>query len=147
MPRTRWENSVVELLTEVSILQPLVKERIEAERPEGLNECKLAICMILTRQDGVSMARSALVWTLEDSEPGVNDDLDSLIALGLVAAEGDGGDPKLLMTDKGRSTCQSAIHALIPTFAPVFQDMPVEEIENAMKTLREARRTLDNLPS
>lgn len=147
MPRTRWENSVVELLTEVSILHPLIKERIETERPEGLSECQLAVCMILTRQDGVSMARSALTWMLEDSEPGVSADIDSLLARELVAAEGDGNDPKLLMTDKGRTTCQSAIHALIPTFAPAFQDVPVEEIENAMKTLREARRTLDHLPS
>jgi hypothetical protein len=142
--QSRWENAAVELLTEVSILGALISTRIDETEPVGLNECRLSILMILSRNEVIGMKRAALEWTLEDSEPSVAIEIDTVIELGLVSVS---GDDLLQITALGRDTLDGAIRALMPQFEPALQDVPIEAMTQAMEVVREIRRTLDNLPA
>jgi DNA-binding MarR family transcriptional regulator len=148
MPRSRWENAAVELFTEVTILEPLIRARIDGAQPEGLSESQLTVLMILARQEGLAMTQSSLVWMLGDDHPGVEDDIRGGITTGLISAThvAGTGDHNLLLTDQGRAKCENAIQSLLPEFEPALLDVSVEALEQAMGTLREIRRTLDNLP-
>ncbi len=143
MSQARWENAAVELLTEVSILAPLISARIDGLEPEGLNECRLSILMILARNDGLGMSRDSLEWMLEDSEPSIAMEIENVIVAGLV---GVGIDDHLQLTDMGRAKLDGAIRALMPKFEPALQGVPVDAMIKSMETIREIRRTLDNLP-
>ena len=144
----RWQKAAVELFSEVTILEPLIRSRVEAVRPEGLNETGLTILMILARQEGVTMTRSALLWMLGDDHPEASVDLDNAISNRLVDAHAavDLSEWQLQLTDAGKSKCGRAIQSLLPQFEPAFVDISVEALEQSMNTLREIRRTLDNLP-
>ncbi len=143
MPRAHWENTVVELFTETSILGRLIGTRIDAQSPAGLNECTLAVLMILGRQETLGSLRQTVIWTLEDQHNDVRDQIDDLTGSGLIHC--DDAD-MLFLTKGGRAAKDDAIRLLIPQFEPALQGVSVDALEHAMVTLREIRRTLDNLP-
>ncbi len=148
MSLSPWHTTAVELLTEVTILEPLIRTRIENTKPEGLNETDLTVLMILKRQMGLPMTQSALLWMLGNEHPNAVDDIDRAIGEGLIngtALDGD-GDRQLQLTDMGIAKCVNAIHTLLPKFEPALLDVSLETLQQAMTTLREIRRTLENLP-
>jgi hypothetical protein len=143
MSQSRWENAAVELLTEVSILAPLISARIDGMEPEGLNECRLSILMILARNEVIGMSRDSLEWMLEDTEPSIAIEIDSLVEAGCIDAD---ANDQLQISETGRKKLDGAIRALIPTFEPALQGVQIDAMVKSMETLREIRRTLDNLP-
>jgi hypothetical protein len=143
MSQEQWENAAVELLTEVSILAPLISVRIDGMEPEGLNECRLSILMILARNEAIGISRVSLEWMLEDTEPSIALEIENVLAAGLVSAS---ADDQLQITQTGRKKLDGAIRALMPTFEPALQGVPISAMTQAMETIREIRRTLDNLP-
>lgn len=152
MQDPRWEKAAVELLTEVTILEPLIRSRIETAKPEGLSDTDLTVLMILKRQMGLPITQTALLWMMGEEHPGAVEDIDRAVDAGLIsvkaleASDGNDGDRNLLLTPRGMKKCESAIQSLLPKFEPALLDVPFEAIEQAMTTLREIRRTLENLP-
>jgi DNA-binding MarR family transcriptional regulator len=149
MPQFQKEAVAVELLTEVSILGAVISARIDNEAPEGLTEIRLSILMILARHDQIGMARSAMIWMLEDKAPNIVEDLAYVIDAGLVkvaAGAASRAHDMLHLTPAGNAQKDNAIRALMPKFEPAIEDVTAEAMEQAMLTLREIRRTLDNLP-
>lgn len=145
---TPWEEIAVGLLTEVSILEPLVSQRVEREQPLGLGEAGIAILISLSRVRDVGMTRAGLVWMMEENDKQVEEVIDALVAQGRVAqsASSDGNGDKLMITDKGQAALTAAVRALIPYFKPALDSVSIEALQQASETLREIRRTLDNLP-
>jgi hypothetical protein len=148
MPMSPWEEIVVDLFSEVSILEPLINQQIERDRPEGFGEAAFAILVTLSRLGDVGMARDALIWELEDSNPTIAAEIEALVARDLitVAPKGTADSPQLFVSEKGRSTMASAVQALLPRFKPALEGLSTEAMIQATDTLREIRRTLDNLP-
>ncbi len=147
MLMTEWEETVVDLFSEVSILEPLINQRIEAERPEGFGEVAMAILITLSRLGEVGTTRGNLIWELEDTSEGTSDEIDTLIARGHISAEGGAlADQQLTISAQGRATMAAAVRALMPRFKPALEGISIEAMVQAAETLREIRRTLDNLP-
>ncbi len=142
MDNSEWEHAAIELFTEVSVLGALVSERINKAQPLGLNETRLSILMILAKQDGLGMTRDSIIWMMEEGDPHVAREIDRLLDNGFVAQAGE----RISVTDSGHLRLREAHQILLPKFKPALQDLPSETLSAAMITLREIRRTLDNLP-
>jgi DNA-binding MarR family transcriptional regulator len=148
MQMTPWEEIVVDLFSEVSILEPLINQQIERDKPEGFGEVAMAILITLSRLGDVGIARGALIWELEDSNDATAAEIDALIARGLIVVS-PADQPerqKLVLSNDGRLAMAAAVRALLPRFKPALEGLSIEAMIQATETLREIRRTLDNLP-
>lgn len=148
MTMTPWEEIVVGLMTEVAIIEPLVSQRVEQERPEGLGECGIAILIALNRVRDVGVTRTGLVWMMEEKDQLVEQEIGTLLDQGRIKQVSISGSnqPTIMITEQGQATLTSAVRALVPYFKPAFDSVSVEALKQATETLREIRRTLDNLP-
>jgi hypothetical protein len=148
MSLNRWQEAVLDLFTEVGRIEPLIRTRVNASRPAGLDENAFIILNQLRRVNTAGETRGALALILEGLEPDFDKELSTLIDAELVAIEHhDGGmRDRLRLTPLGQQTHEVAVKTLSPEFEQLMADLSIETIEGAMETLREIRRTLDNLP-
>jgi DNA-binding MarR family transcriptional regulator len=148
MAFNRWQEAVVDLFTEIGRIEPLVRTRLNSSRPAGLNENRFIILNHLNRVGSLGEARAALGWQLDMLDGEFDGELDQLVEAGLVLVEGEknGQSDQLFLSEAGKQTLETAINVLSPEFEQLLSGMPVEKIESAMTTLREIRRTFDNLP-
>lgn len=148
MSFNRWQQAVVELFTEIGRIEPLVRTRLNSTRPAGLNENRFIILNHLNRMGTLGETRTSLGWEFDMLDGEFDTELDLLVGSGLVLIEKDELDPsgRLFLSVSGKQTFETAINTLSPEFEQLLYDMPVEKIESAMTTLREIRRTFDNLP-
>ncbi len=148
MALNRWQASVVDLFTEVGRIEPLIRTRINASRPAGLDENRFIILNLLGRTRGLGETRSALGWSLDMLDGEFDGTLKQLVDAGLVSVDpaADDQDDRLNLTPQGEQAIETAVQSLSPDFEQLLSGISVETLEGAMETLREIRRTLDNLP-
>jgi ribose 1,5-bisphosphokinase PhnN len=143
MTLSRWQETVLNLFTEIGKIEPLIQRRVNSTRPAGLDENQF---VILNHMIGVGPAgdtRAGVNWTLESLGHDIDGEVDQSIERGLIEVV---SDDRLMATDLGRKTHESAVVALSPGFQQLLGGMEIEQLESARNTLREIRRTLDNLP-
>jgi hypothetical protein len=143
MTLSRWQETVLNLFTEIGKIEPLIQRRVNSTRPAGLDEIQF---VILNHMIGVGPAgdtRAGVNWTLESLGHDIDGEVDQSIERGLIEVV---SDDRLMATDLGRKTHESAVVALSPGFQQLLGGMEIEQLESARNTLREIRRTLDNLP-
>jgi hypothetical protein len=148
MALNRWQDAVLSLFTEIARIEPRIESRISNSRPAGLTENSFVILNHLGRVANGGDTRGGLSWTLESLDGDMDAELEPLIAAGLVeiaAGAGPAAD-QLTLTPEGLRTYEAAVVALSPEFEQIMAGIDIESIESAMTTLREIRRTLDNLP-
>jgi hypothetical protein len=141
-----WETTVVELFTEIAILEGLISARIDRTRPDDLGELDIAILQVLARTGGMGMSRATMIWSLVE-KPGTDDAVTSLIARKYVEEACKPNDePHLTLTALGQQALSVAFERLVPQFKPALEHVAQDELDSALVTLRDIRRTLDNLP-
>lgn len=143
-----WERAAVDMLTEVSMLEPIIKSLVTRLKPESLGEAPLSALVMASRVGPVGATRSALNFSFERYGNSLGDALDELAASGALdrTAGSTPDDDLFRITDKGTAVLDDALRALIPAFEPAMRDIPVARMDETMELLREIRRTLDNLP-
>jgi DNA-binding MarR family transcriptional regulator len=149
MTMTPWEEIVLDLFTEVSILEPLISMRVEREQAQGLGETGMAILVSLSRLGDVGNSRASVMWKFEEeNNNNTEQEIDKLIARGLIDVSPDpvSGEQLFKISESGKATMVAALRALLPYFKPALEEVSVESIQQSTQTLREIRRTLDNLP-
>jgi hypothetical protein len=148
MSLTEWEENVVALFTEVSILEPLINGKVESVHAEGLGETGIGVLIMLSRATDVGISRASIIWQMEATDNECEAELDHLLDRGLIEARNGKlhDEPLLFVSNAGRETLDSALRALVPLFKPALENIDTKAIVQATETLREIRRTLDNLP-
>jgi hypothetical protein len=143
MTLNRWQETVLNLFTEIGKIEPLIQKRVNTARPAGLDENQF---VILNHMIGVGAAgdtRAGIVWALDSLGHDINSDIDQAVERELLQ---DVGEDRLFVTALGQETHEKAVKTLSPGFEQLLGDLSIEELESARNTLREIRRTLDNLP-
>ncbi len=143
MSLNRWQLTVLDLFTEVGRLEPLIDARIDSSRPAGLNDIKFIILNHLCRVFSDGDTREGMGWTLDGLNVNLDENLNAMIADGLIQESVEG---RVSVTALGQETHESAIRDLSPVFEQMLSDTDLESMESAMKTLREIRRTMENMP-
>lgn len=149
MTLNRWQDTVISLFSEIGILETLVKTRINDRRPAGLDENHFAMLNHMVRTEGRGETKAALSWNFEDMCGNVDNEIDVLATNNLIVIRPDPANndqDHVMLTPEGHDAYISAIKTLSPDFENLLSGITIEELDKTMVTLREIRRTLDNLP-
>ena len=141
--------TVLDLFTEVAIVEHLLRTRMERRIDGELNAGQFGILNHLLRTGITSTTGSALAWAFQDADDHMAVKIDSLEAIGLIACTpvaGTNDDRLVTVTDEGRLAHARAIEAMSPEVEPLFEGLPLEDVQTSVAVLQEVRRTLDNLP-
>lgn len=142
------QETLVALFTEIAILEQLVRVREERHALHNLSmgEFGLLNYFMLNNPRPESIAGMAFVF--QEEEDHTRAKVDSLAARGLVSVT-PATDPRnamVMITDKGRDARNEVIDKMAPVIKMAVSEIPPQEIVATLKTLREIRLTLDNLP-
>jgi hypothetical protein len=149
MALTRWQETCLALFVEIGMIEPMVRARINASRPEGLDEARFGMLHHLIRLNGVGASRASLCWDLADSCDDIEADIAALAASELINIDRSGTNASqdhICVSERGKIVHENAVRSLSPAFEQLLGETPIETMESAMLTLREIRRTLENLP-
>jgi DNA-binding MarR family transcriptional regulator len=142
------QDTLVALFTEVAILEQLVRVREERHALHSLSmgEFGLLNYFMLNHPSPDSIAGIAFVFQEEEGHTLAK--VDALAAGGFVtvAQSVNRHDAMVMITDKGRQARNEVIDKMAPTIKMAVAEIPKTDIEAALKTLRDIRLTLDNLP-
>lgn len=137
-----WQQTVLHLFVEIGRIEPLIEKRLNASRPAGLDENQFAILSHMVGVGPKGETRASLKWAMAGLNDLIDVEINRAMNLGLIAAD----DDRVCVTPLGQATQESAVLSLSPDFEQLLHEIPVEALEMTRNTLREIRRTLDNLP-
>jgi DNA-binding MarR family transcriptional regulator len=91
---------------------------------------------------------AGMAFVFQEEEDHTRAKVDGLAARGLVTVT-EADDPRsamVMITDKGREARNEVIEKMAPVIKMAVAEIPRQDIELTLKTLRDIRLTLDNLP-
>jgi hypothetical protein len=142
MSLNHWQKTVLSLFIEIARIEPLIEKRINATRPAGLDENQFALLSHLAGVGEGGETLASFAWAMEGIGWDVDEELARAAAAGLITIAND----RVTILPFGLNTQEAAVESLSPDFEQLLADMPIANLETARETLREIRRTLDNLP-
>ncbi len=137
-----WQQTVLSLFIEIGRIEPLIEKRLNTNRPGGLDENQFAILSHMVGVGPKGETRASLKWAMAGLDDLIDVEIDRALDSGLIAVEKD----RVCVTSRGQTTHESAVLSLSPEFEQLLHEIPVEALGVTRNTLREIRRTLDNLP-
>jgi hypothetical protein len=137
-----WQQTVLHLFIEIGRIEPLIEKRLNTIRPGGLDENQFAILSHMVGVGAKGETRASLRWAMAGLDDFIDVEIDRAIRSGLIAVDSD----RVCVTAHGQATHESAVLSLSPDFEQLLHEISVEALETTRNTLREIRRTLDNLP-
>jgi DNA-binding MarR family transcriptional regulator len=137
--------TIFALLTEVSIIEHLARNRLERVLPDGLRASHFGVLNHLVRMgDGRSLVRIARATQVE--RPAMTNTIQKLEARGLVRVAPDPRDGRgklVFLTEAGRAAREAAVAAATAAVAPIAAGFAEEELVAALPLLRRLRAALD----
>ncbi len=142
MALNHWQQTVLNLFIEIGRIEPLIEKRVNSSRPAGLDENQLAILSHMIGVGPKGESRASLKWAMAGMDDMFESEVERAIEFGLISDV----DERFCITPLGQKTLESAVLSMSPEFEQLLHEIPIGDIELTRNTLREIRRTLDNLP-
>lgn len=142
-PETR--SMVLDLFTEITILEHLIRERFNPNAAD-LDPRQFGVLNYLVRQKKVSEKLPILAWCFQVEEPLMAESVAALERLKFVEIDWVNGERCVFLTDAGRARHEAFIEVSAPDVIEILADFDPEQLRTTTDTLRELRRTFDNLP-
>ncbi len=142
-PGTR--SMVLELFTDIAILEHLIRERFNPLAGE-LDARQFGVLNYLVRQKKVSEKLPTLAWCFQVEEADMAGSVSALERLKFVEVDWVNGVRCVFLTEVGRSRHEAFIATSAPDVIEILSDFDPEQLRVTAETLRELRRTFDNLP-
>lgn len=137
---------ILSFFTEIAIIEHLLRNRNDRIRPGGMTAGQFGVLSHFIRTGKVSERQSILAWTFEDSDEQMAAKIDALAGRGYLTVVPEGGDRNIAITDAGRGAFANALDEISPEILAIVEGIDMAELQTSFNTLREIRRTLDNLP-
>lgn len=133
------------LFNEMGIIEQLARAQLEARLPEGLITPHFTVLNHLVRvQDGRTPLDLARAFQVPKTS--MTHTLAGLEAMGLVEIRPNPDDRRsklVWLSAAGRTLREETIAALIPEFAELAQEFPVERVAAILPALTELRQIMD----
>jgi DNA-binding MarR family transcriptional regulator len=142
-PATR--GMLLDLFTDISILEHLVRERFNPVASE-LNAQQFGVINYLVRQTKSSETLSTLAWCFQIEIPAMAATVEALAKLQYVEIDGVDGDRCVFATVAGVTRHEDFLASVAPDVTELLSEFDPQELRTTAKTLKELRRTFDNLP-
>lgn len=146
---TDTEETLVGFFTEIAIIEHLARTRFERSGYEPTDAGEFGILNYFRRTHPDPDTISGMAWAFQEDESYTAEKVASLEAKGHVTVTPAGsrdGSAIVFVTDAGREAQDGKVHAMAPEFEQLVAEIPAEDLETTVRTLREIRLTLDHLP-
>ena len=142
-PATR--SMVLDLFTEISILEHLVRERFNPMAGE-LDAQQFGVLNYLVRQKKSSEKLSILAWCFQVDLEVMLASVEALAAHKYIEVDWADGERCVFLTLGGEKRHERFITDSAPDVIGILSDFDPEQLRLTAETLKELRRTFDNLP-
>lgn len=136
---------LLDMFTDIAILEHLTRERF-AIAAQGLDARQFGIINYLVRQKKSSEKLSTLAWCFQVDAPVMTEAVEALAKLKLVEIDWLDGDRCVFLTPAGISRHEQFLSTVAPDVTELMSEFDPEALRVTAETLKELRRTFDNLP-
>jgi DNA-binding MarR family transcriptional regulator len=140
------EKLLLDLFTEVAVVEHLVRNHIGQIRATGLNAGQFGALNFFIRNNRDQERRSVLAWLFQVSVEDMEVHLKALEERGYIGRIGEGDDQIIGITASGRSAHADSVAGMAPEIEPLMAEFRDEDLEKTVEVLQEIRRVFDNLP-
>jgi DNA-binding MarR family transcriptional regulator len=144
--RSRDERTVLDLFTEIAIVEHLLRNRYDQSAPAGMTTGQFGILTHFIRGGKSREKLSVLAWVFQDSEDYMAEKVASLVTRGLLASAPSDQDIWVEITDAGREMHGQALAEIGPEVEQLLEGIDLDDLQISLRVLQDIRRTLDNLP-
>jgi DNA-binding MarR family transcriptional regulator len=136
---------LTDLFTEIAILEHVVRNRFEPNLEGRYTAAEFGLLNYFGRMHRVEnrLSHVALCFEVDIEEARVP--LDALVKRGVLTTDG-APDPRIAITAQGRDAHAELIGTLAPQVLEIVDGIDFDHLRITAETLREIRRTADNLP-
>lgn len=142
-------DTLLGLFTEIAIIEHLTRTRLERENSDSLGAGHFGILNYFIRNHHGPDTIGGIAWAFQEDEAYTAGKVGSLEAEGFVLVTPAGSrdaTASVEVTDAGRIAQAEKIESIAPDFELLVAEIPYTDLETTVRTLREIRLTLDNLP-
>jgi hypothetical protein len=136
---------LLDLFTEITILEHLVRERFNP-KAGNLNPQQFGFINYFVRQRKKSEKLRTLAWCFQISDDVALASVESLAALHYVEIDWVDGERCIFITAAGEARHAAFLADVAPDIIEIVADFDPEHLRITTETLKELRRTFDNLP-
>lgn len=136
---------LLDLFTDIAILEHLVRERFNPLAGE-LDAQQFGVLNYLVRQKKSSEKLSTLAWCFQVEPLAMTATVEALAKLKYVKADWVDGDRCVFLTEAGTARHEQFLSTVAPDVTEVMSEFDPEALRITAETLKELRRTFDNLP-
>lgn len=143
------EKTVLNLFTEIAMIEHLLRNRYDKATPAGMTTRQFGVLTHFIRNGKSRERLSLLAWAFQDDEAYMSEKVSALVERDLLMTtpvEGSDGDLWVDITEEGRAAHALALDAIGPEVAQLIEGIEMAELDTSLRVIREIRRTLDNLP-
>jgi DNA-binding MarR family transcriptional regulator len=140
------EKLLLDLFTEISVVEHLVRNHVGQIQVTGLNAGQFGALNYFVRNNREQERRSVLAWLFQVSVEDMDVHLTALEQRGFIGRIDEGEDQVIGITAAGRAAHSDSVAAMAPEFEPLMSEFQDEDLEKTVQVLQEIRRTFDNLP-
>jgi DNA-binding MarR family transcriptional regulator len=136
---------LLDLFTDIAILEHLVRERFNPLAGE-IDAQQFGVLNYLVRQKKSSEKLSTLAWCFQVETPAMAATVEALSKLKYVEIDWLDGDRCVFLTGAGTGRHEKFLSTVAPDVAELMSEFDPEALRITAETLKELRRTFDNLP-
>lgn len=142
-PATR--SLVLDLFTDIMVLEHLVRERFTPSTG-GLDARQFGIINYMVRQKRPSEKLASLAWSFQVEAKAMLESVEALSQLKLVEVDWVDGERCIFLTQAGRDRHERFVAETAPDVVELLSEIDPAALRVTAETLKELRRTFDNLP-
>lgn len=143
------EKTVLNLFTEIAMVEHLLRNRYDKATPAGMTTGQFGVLTHFIRNGKSRERLSLLAWAFQDDDAYMGEKVASLVKRDMLVTtsiEGSNEDVWVDITDDGRAAHALALDQIGPEVAQLIEGIDMGDLETALRVIRDIRRTLDNLP-
>jgi hypothetical protein len=139
------QTMLLDLFTEIAILEHLVRQRFNPIASE-LDAQQFGVLNYMVRQRRMSEKVDTLAWCFQVDVPPMMASCDALAARRYAEIDWVDGERHIFLTDAGRARHKAFLDEAATDVVEIVSDFDPEALKVTTETLKELRRTFDNLP-
>ncbi len=136
---------LLDLFTDIAILEHLVRERFNPAAGE-LDAQQFGVLNYLVRQKKSNEKLSTLAWCFQVDGTAMAATVDALAVWKYVDVDWVDGDRCVFLTPGGAARHETFLGIVAPDVTELLSEFDPEALRITTETLKELRRTFDNLP-
>jgi DNA-binding MarR family transcriptional regulator len=142
-PDTR--SMILDLFTEIAILEHLTRERFQPAAGE-LDPRQFGVLNFFVRQRKTSEKLSMLAWCFQVEVESMLASVEGLASRKFVEIDWVDGERCIFITAAGRARHEQFMEQAAPDVMELLSEFDADALRTTAETLKELRRTFDNLP-